>query len=142
MKNSNTTLSRPQKIEKLHWHVQHWRSDLNFMKDETIFIERLLNAPIFESNTPDLFGKLHDYRNRLVTYKSRKNKLMHLISTHEKQLGRVMENNTENVVTDFYHKHDDLEMELLDCTDNFKSLKSEIYNFIQGNLINREVNVN
>jgi len=141
MENSTTTFSRSWKIEKLHWHVQHWKSDLKFMKDETIFIERLLNAPIFKLNTPDLLEKLQGYQNQLITYKVRKNKLMHFISIHENQLGRVMESTSENVVTNFYHNHDDLEMELLDCTDNFKSLKEDIYNYIRMNLKNCEANV-
>tara|TARA_R110002051_G_C8674315_1_gene490891 strand:+ start:551 stop:895 length:345 start_codon:yes stop_codon:yes gene_type:complete len=111
------------------------------MKDETIFIERLLNAPIFKLNTPDLLEKLQGYQNQLITYKVRKNKLMHFISIHENQLGRVMESTSENVVTNFYHNHDDLEMELLDCTDNFKSLKEDIYNYIRMNLKNCEANV-
>ncbi len=47
MKNNRTVLNRTQKIEKLHWHIQHWKSDLQFMEDEILFIERLMNSYIF-----------------------------------------------------------------------------------------------
>ena len=64
----------------------------------------------------------------------RKTKLQQLISKHENLLGTVMESNDDRVVANFYLKHDDLEIEVLSCTDDFKSLKTEIFNIVGGTL--------
>lgn len=141
MENNHTTLSRPRKIEKLHWHIQHWKSDLQFLEDEIIFVEQLLNSNIFESNKSGMSDKLEDFLKRLATFNDRKTKVRLLISKHENQLGTVMESTNDNVITDFHHRHDDLELEVLDCTDNFKSLKAEIFNFVSGILKNRKSNI-
>ena len=134
MKNNRTVLNRTQKIEQLHWHIQHWKSDLQYMEDETDFVERLLNSEIFEPNRPNLFERLNDYLKKLGIFKSRKTKLQKLISIHENLLGTVMESDDDRVVTNFYLKHDDLEMEVLSCTDDFKKLKMEIFNFVGSTL--------
>jgi hypothetical protein len=104
------------------------------MEDETDFVERLLNSEIFEPNRPNLFERLKDYLKKLDNFKARKTKLRKLISIHENLLGTVMQSDDDRVVTNFYLKHDDLEMEVLSCTDDFKSLKAEIFNFVGGTL--------
>ena len=104
------------------------------MEDETDFVERLLKAEIFETNTPNLFERLQEYLTRLDNFKARKTKLRQLISKHENLLGTVMESEDDRVVASFYLKHDDLELEVVNCTDDFKSLKAEIFNFVGGTL--------
>jgi len=134
MKNNRTVLNRTQKIEQLHWHIQHWKSDLQFMENEISFIERLLNSKIFEPDTPNLNKHLQDYLKQLGDFEARKAKLRQLISKHENLLGTVMESHDDGVVADFYFEHEDLEVEVLDSTDDFKRLKAEIFEYVGGTL--------
>ncbi|MDT7829874.1 hypothetical protein RQM65_14465 [Pricia sp. S334] len=130
MENTRTVLNRTQKTEKLHWHIEHWRSDLQFMEDETRFLEQLLHSDVFEPDTPHLSDRIQKYSARLDKFKARKSRLRDLIAKHERFLGSVMASQDEEVVSDFYFRHDDLEMEVLDCTDDFKSLKKELFDFM------------
>ncbi|GGW41373.1 hypothetical protein [Arenibacter certesii] len=134
MKDNNEAFSTAPKIEKLHWHIQHWKSDLQFMENETSFIHQLLNSDIFKPNTPNLFERIQKYLTRLGEFEARKSKLRQLISKHENHLGGLAQFRKETFDATFYHKHDDLEMEVLDCTDDFKTLKAEIYNYVSGTI--------
>lgn len=121
-------------IEKLHWHIQHWKSDLQFMADETIFIDQLLRSDIFKPNTPNLFERIQEYLSRLGVFEERKIKLEQLISKHENHLGGLAQFGNKTLDQSFYHKHDDLEMEVLECTDDFKNLKAEIHSYVGGTI--------
>lgn len=134
MKDNNEVFNTPPKIEKLHWHIQHWKSDLQFMENETSFIHQLLNSDIFKPNTPNLFERVQKYLTRLGEFEARKSKLRQLISKHENHLGGLAQFRKETFDAAFYHKHDDLEMEVLDCMDDFKTLKAEIYNYVSGTI--------
>ncbi|MCM4166141.1 hypothetical protein KCTC52924_03062 [Arenibacter antarcticus] len=134
MENNRKEISPITKIEKVHWHIQHWKSDLQFMEDETRFIDQLLKSDIFKPNTQDLFERIQQYLGGLEQFEARKIKLRQLISKHENHLGGLIQFGTATLDSSFYHKHDDLEMEILDCTDDFKGLKAEIFNYVGGTL--------
>lgn len=140
MKDNPIISDRTQKMEKLHWHIQHWKSDFQFMENEIAFIERLLNSHIFESNRPNLFERLQDFISRLDKLKALKFRLRQLISKYENRSGTVIGAKDEALVHSFSHRHDDLEMEVLECTDDFKKLKEEIFNFVGGTFKKREAN--
>lgn len=137
MKNNRTASDLNPNMDRLHWHIQHWKSDLQFMEDEVKFIEQLLNSNIFDSNTLNLFERLQDYLGRLDGFNVRKVKLAQLISQHESRLGTLMGTNDNTLLRDYYQRHDDLEMEILGCLDDFKGLKTEIFNYIGGTLKRR-----
>ena len=138
MKNNRTTSDPNRKMDRLHWHIQHWKSDLQFMEDEIKFIEQLLNSNIFDSNTLNLFERLQDYLGRLDGYKLRKVKLGQAISKHESRLGTLMGTKDDLLLGTYYQEHDDLEMEVLACTDDFKGLKAEIFSYVGGTLKRRK----
>ena|SRR5690606_30050962 len=137
MENKSVPSDPNRKIDWLHWHIQHWKSDLQFMEDESIFIEQLLNSHIFDSNTLNLFERLQDFLGRLDVFKLRKIKLEKAISKHESRLGSIMETSDKVFFDAYNQRHDDLEMEVLACTDDFKGLKTEIFNYVGGILKRR-----
>ncbi len=138
MKDLKTQTYGMRNNEKLHWHIQHWKLDLQFLEDETTFIEKLLNSDIFEPNRPNQFERLQGYMSELDKFKARKTKLRQLISKHENRLGDIMESEDPAIRNNFYHRHDDLEMEVLSCTDDYRNLKANIFNYVGGTLKKRE----
>ncbi len=140
MKNAPTPSnpSHNHRMEKLHWHIQHWKLDLQFIDDETAFINQLLNSDIFEPNLPNQFERIQDYLERLSKFEARKTRLRRVISKHENRLGSLLENDDEARKSNFFQGHEDLEMEVLNCSDDFKNLKAEIFNYIGGTLKKKE----
>ena len=134
MNDNRKAYSTLPKIKKLQWHAQHWESDLRYMEDEVSFVEQLLKADIYKPNTPNLFEKLQKYAARLGEFESRITRLRQLITEHQTLLAKVAKTDEKTVDSSTGHKHDDLEMEVLYCTDNFKELKAEIFNFLSSTL--------
>ena len=141
MKDNQTMSERTQKIKKLYWHIQHWKSDLQFMEDETAFIKKVLNSDIFEPNMPNQFERLQGYLGRMNEFKERKIRLRQVITKHENRLGSLLERYDDDILkASIFNSHDDLEMEVLSCTDDFKNLKAEIFNYVGGTLKKRIAN--
>ena len=142
MNDDNRIIAAEQakKVEELHWDARHWKSTLLFMQDEIAFIDRLLNSYVFEPNTPNLFERLQDYLQRLKTTKKRKAEVILQISTHENDLGGMLECKDERCDLGFYNKHNALKAEVVSCMEDFQNLKAEIFNYAGGILKKRKPN--
>jgi len=127
-----------RKVDELHWDARHWKSTLRFMQDEILFIDRLLNSYVFEPNTPNLFERLQDYRQRLKTAKSKKTEVIQQISRHEGNLGGMLECKDEACDLGFYRKHNALKAEIVATVEDFQNLKAEIFNYAGGILKKRK----
>ncbi|NJB72159.1 hypothetical protein GGR42_002650 [Saonia flava] len=127
-----------KKVEELHWECQKWKSHLQFIEDEIVFIDRLLNSYIFQPNTPNLFERLQGYLERLKKVKSNKKIVRNLISQHENDLGGMIECTTDRCDMEFYQKHNKLKAEVVDRMENFMALKSEVFNYAGGILKKRK----
>ena len=130
--NNNRSLTeneQAKKVDKLQWDVRHWKSTMRFVEDEILFIERLLNSYVFEPNTPNLFERLQDYRQRLKKAKNRNTKLALNISRHKNNLGGMLECKDEDCDLGFYRKHDVLKAGVTGHLEDFQNLKAEIFNY-------------
>lgn len=132
MKDTFTTKTQNKKVEELHYELQGWKSNLHFIEDEIIFIDRLLNSYVFQPNTPNLFERLQDYQHRLKKTKDTKTKLKNRIAKNEKNLGGMVECTDESCDLEYYQKHDKLKAEVVDSISKFRELKSEIFNYAGG----------
>ncbi|TXD83636.1 hypothetical protein ESY86_08860 [Subsaximicrobium wynnwilliamsii] len=132
MQNKPSVLDR--EIEKLHWHIQRWKADLQFTEHEINFMEQLLNADIYEQNIPDMFERIQQYLQQLKNHKIRTEKLKQLVGNHENLLGTVMKSDIDTIISDFDFKHANVESEVEESKNDFQHFKSEIFNFIGGTL--------
>lgn len=132
MKDIFTTKNQNKKIEELHYELQGWKSNLHFIDDEIVFIDRLLNSYVFQPNTPNLFERLQDYQHRLKKTKDTKTKLKNRIAKNENNLGGMVECIDESCDLEYYQKHDKLKAEVVDSISKFRELKSEIFNYAGG----------
>ncbi|WP_339714132.1 hypothetical protein [uncultured Kriegella sp.] len=128
-KDIRTKSDQAQKTEIFYYDCQNWRSKLWFMEDETIFINRLLTSYVFEPNTPDLFERLQEYLNRLKKSKTTKSRVLERIIAHEKNLGGMFECKDQSCDLGFERKHKTIEAQVVDCIENFQTLKTEIFNY-------------
>lgn len=132
MKNPVAASGRKEKVEELHWESLKWKSHLLLMEDELLFINRLLKSYAFEPNTPNLFERLSDYRERISQVEKKKNQAKKNIASHESELGGIMECKDRACDNAYYQKHNAIEAEVLACINDFQTLKSEIFNYAGG----------
>ena len=52
-------------MAQLHWKIQQWKLRFQLMDEEINFINRLLDSNAFKPNTPNLFERIMDYKNRV-----------------------------------------------------------------------------
>lgn len=135
---SISSAEQTKKVDELHWDARHWKSTLRFMQDEILFIDRLLNSYVFEPNTPNLFERLQNYRQRLKTAKSKKTEVIQQILKHESNLGGMLECKDEACDLGFYKKHNRLKAEVVTAVEDFQNLKAEIFNYAGGILKKRK----
>lgn len=128
-RNFLTKSNQAKKTETFYYDCQNWRSKLWFMEDEILFINRLLTSYVFEPDTPDLFERLQDYLGRLEKSKKAKSRVLERIITHEKNLGGIFECKDESCDLGFDRKHKAIEAQVVDCIQDFQTLKTEIFNY-------------
>ena len=138
MEKEETGTEQDKKVEQLHWEIQQWKSNLQFVDDEITFISRLLDSYVFEPNTPNLFERLQDYKKRLQKEKTRKQKIRDVISQHENTLGGMLECKDDLCDLQYYRKHNELKLQVEECLIDFRELKSEIFNYAGGILKKRK----
>lgn len=126
------------KMEELHRHTQNLKSSLQFMGDEILFLDRLLNAYVFEPTTPNLFERLQDYRQRLEKMKSARKEVHKRITKHEKELVGILDCRDSLCDLTYYQEHEKIKVVTVSCNEDFQNLKAEILNYAGGILKKRK----
>ena len=129
-------MDKEKQVAQLHWKIQQWKLHFQLMDDEIVFIDRLLNSNAFRPNIPNLFERLMDYKNRLEKINSRSETIRTQISSHENILGSVSDKTDSSGDLNPYKKNDHIQAEVDACLVDFQNLKSEIFNYTGGILIN------
>ena len=130
--------SQEKKVEELHWEIQQWKSNFQFIEDEITFILKLLDSYAFQPNTPNLFERLQDYKSLIKKTISNKEKTRNHIAKHENSLGGMLECTDSACDLAYYTNHNKLETEVENFWKDFKNLKSEIFNYAGGILKKRK----
>ena len=106
-----------------------WKSNIQFIEDEMLFINRLLHSYVFEPRTPNLFERLELFKRAYAKSKNEKEELKYLISKHENTIGGILE--CTSTICDFayYKKHEQLCKRIAMHFENYLQLKSDIYNY-------------
>lgn len=130
--------TQSRKVDQLHFDTRHWRSGIQFTGDEMLFIKRLINSYVFEPNTPNLFERLRDYQDRLEKTRLQKKEVLDAITKHERGLGGMLECMDSECDLAYYRKHEQLRAVVTSFQEDFRQLKSEIFNYAGGILKKRK----
>ncbi len=132
MKTSEIKSPNSLTLEAMRIQVHNWESDLEFIHDELVFIERLLNSYVFEPTTLNSFQKIDNFLLRLQKVKHCKNKIKTQISKHLNQLGGILESSDAFCDDNSIQKHDSIQRQVQICVTDFKTVKSEIFKYASG----------
>ena len=133
-----TAQQQSVKVEELYRDTKRWKSSFQFTANEMLFLERLLNSYVFEPNTPNLFERLLDYQERLKRTISKKTEVTDRIRKHENNLGGMLECTDSSCDLEYYRKHEQLKAEVVSFREDFRQLKTEIFNYAGGILKKRK----
>jgi hypothetical protein len=133
-----TAQQQSVKVEELYRDTKRWKSSFQFTANEMLFLERLLNSYVFEPNTPNLFERLLDYQERLKRTMLKKTEVTDRIRKHENKLGGMLECTDSSCDLEYYRKHEQLKAEVVSFCEDFRQLKTEIFNYAGGILKKRK----
>lgn len=122
-------IHQEKKMEELHWELQKWKSQIQFIQDEMLFIEGLLKSYVFEPRTPNLFERLEIFKQKFLKSKKEKESLKRLISKHENKMGGILECTSAICDLAYYKKHVKLDLKVTQHFDDYLKLKAEVYNY-------------
>ena len=132
MKNSGRKTDQINKVELMHMESKQWLSNLNFVKDEIAFIVRLLDSYVFEPDTPNLFERLQEYKEQLKKIIATNMRIIEQIGIHDNDLGGMLECKDKECDQAYYHKHEQLKVEVLELRIDFQDFKSDIFSYAGG----------
>ncbi|GGG43063.1 hypothetical protein GCM10011414_10860 [Croceivirga lutea] len=132
-----TNTNQVQKVEDLHWEIQHLKSKIQFLDNEVLFLKRLLESYVFEPNTLKLFKRFEVFKRELTRIDKIRLELINNISKHENNLAGMYDSINSSCDKWSYQKHTTLKGEVDEIINKFRELKSSVFNYAQGILKNR-----
>ncbi|MCX2720101.1 hypothetical protein [Lentiprolixibacter aurantiacus] len=123
--------------QEFHAATKNWISSLQFIEDELRFIENLMCSYVFEPDTPNLFERLQDYKERVQKIGIRMKEIAEALLDHENELSGLLESRKEGIDDGYASRHGEFQAAYLLFQQDFQWLKSEIFNYAGGILRKR-----
>ena len=121
-----------KEIAQLLKENEEWKDQLSYAAEEIHFLERFLNADIFQKNILNLYEKLQVYAGKLENFKSDNLELNMEVHNNRYDIEGMLE--CEDIGCEiFYHdEHLKLEQRVLDFLKNFGHFKLEVFSYSAG----------
>lgn len=121
-----------KELKEMHINILKWKSSLRFIQGEIHFINQLLNSYVFEPNTPNLFERLQEFQEQIVSVEKEIQRINQDIRKHESELGGVLECDTISCDSFYYKTHTSMKAVFDDFYKNFNKLKSDVFHYAGG----------
>lgn len=130
---ANDTKSMQQNnINEINWQelyilTDHWKSDLDFYKDDLRFLHHLIDKYIIWITKDDNLNLVKDIEKNLFEIKKKSVDLMKELSTHQGNLGLMVENPVQSSNPQFLKDHEVLEEKVSNFVKLFRSNRKEVF---------------
>lgn len=130
---------KPGKIEKfrkvltkLHEQNVTWLKELEFVRDEHVFLEHLLSTHFLDLSSEKLYEPTKKLIQKLNDVDHMGNALDDAIQTHNKHVATLLESLQLTGKKDLKNEHQLIKKEFEDFHLRFKYVKKKIYNMIKS----------
>jgi len=135
MDNSNKSIQQ-NTIGEVNWQelyilTDHWKSDLNFYKDDLRFLHHLIDKYIIWITKDDNLNLVQEIKKNLFEIRNEGIDLMKEVITHQGNLGLMVENPVESSNPQFVEDHEDLEDKISKYVKLFRSNRKEVFNITE-----------
>lgn len=127
-----------KKLSKLHEQSTSWMSDLEFMKDEQIFLEHLLSTHFLDLSKSKLYEPTRKLIKKLKDVEKMGRDLFDKIQLHNKHLSTLIESSKYKGKKGFKKEHRHIEKDFETYELNFKYVKKKIFNMIKDIMKNHK----
>lgn len=135
MDNSNKS-TQQNKIGEVNWQelyilTDHWKSDLNFYKDDLRFLHHLIDKYIIWITKDDNLNLVKNIQKNLFEIRKKSMDLMREVNTHQGNLGLMVENPVQSSNPQFIDDHEDLEDKMSKFVKLFRSNRKEVFSITE-----------
>ena len=135
MENSNKSIQQ-NTIGEVNWQelyilTDHWKSDLNFYKDDLRFLHHLIDKYIIWITKDDNLNMVNDIKKNLFEIRKKSMDLMKEVTTHLRNLGLMVENPVQSSNPQFIEDHEALEDKISKFVKLFRSNRKEVFNITE-----------
>ena len=120
-----------KKLLKFRKEILDWINELEFIKDERIFLEHLLGSHFLDLSTPELYEPTKELINDLKKVENRGDELMVTIKIHKKHIVTLIESRGIFEKLDIKNEHNKIKMEFGNYMLNFRVVKKNIFYIIK-----------
>ncbi|GAL86666.1 hypothetical protein MYP_3896 [Sporocytophaga myxococcoides] len=132
LESPKTTYLLEGSLEVLHQQTREWLSEMDLWKDEILFFKNLINKQLLKVKTEDDKEELRDYEK--ILSKMHNDWLEHLYmqtQAHEMYLAGIMQNRPKDYDEVYRERHRDLTEKVDGFHKEMRSIKSELFEFIE-----------
>lgn len=112
---------------KLYVLTQHWKSDLEFYKDDLRFLHHLIDKYFIWITKEENLEIVKKIRKNLFEAGKRSKDLLDKVSKHLVQIGYLVESSKEANARVFKMEHEHLEDEIVDFIKSFRQNRKEAF---------------
>ena len=119
-------------IREINWQelyilTDHWKSDLDFYKDDLRFLHHLIDKYIIWITKDDNLNMVKDIEKNLFEIKKKSMDLMKELSIHQGNLRLMVENPVHSSNPQFLKDHEVLEEKVSNFVKLFRSNRKEVF---------------
>lgn len=123
---------RQKNIDELHSDCKFWISEIDFIKDEILFLDHLLGLNYIDSLDAGFEKKVERLVMKIIEEKNAINKIRPMIQDHNSILGGLIKSNSAENNPNYLDRHIKLEKLMTLYFEKYKSIKKEIFAVIEG----------
>jgi hypothetical protein len=131
MDNSNKS-TQQNEVRDVNWQelyilTDHWKSDLNFYKDDLRFLHHLIDKYIIWITKDENLNMVEGIKKNLFEIGNKSADLMKEVTTHQANLGLMVENPVQSSNPQFAKDHEILESEISKFVKLFRTNRKEVF---------------
>ena len=113
--------------EELYFLAKHWKSDLEFYKDDLRFLHNLIGKYLIWITKKENLESVADIRKKEHELTLRCKELHQKVSTHLDMASIIVKGGREADKKDFFTTHGELENEMADFVKTFRQSRKEVF---------------
>lgn len=119
--------------ENMHRDSRNWLSELDFAKDEELFLDDLIKSYTLQLIDSKHFAESKKVIDKLSKIQKETDSLLEIVKNHEKGLKIMVDGINEfDKEKAFKNKHVKLIINVKNFLDRYKTLKSELFTVVKG----------
>ncbi|MEK6152280.1 hypothetical protein WIW50_03430 [Flavobacteriaceae bacterium 3-367] len=113
--------------DELYVLTQHWKSDLEFYRDDLRFLHHLIDKYFMWITEKENLDLVKEIKKNLFTTGKQSKDLLAKVGKHLIQLGQLVENPNSGEAAIFKMEHEHLEDEIADFVKSFRQNRKEVF---------------